>query len=187
MPKIKFKVINIQSEQLCRSAEDDFFYFDKINSAYKKLKQAVQLTPEHFKSTMLLADAAFIKGRLKEALQLYIKASEINSDSARAYAAAAGCFSALNKHAAAAEYCDKALALLNCDNYGLLLQVFELKISALLAVHEYEQAFKTWQSAELKLRSPLDKFSCKIDYELLNKKSNLQKRLSQSNLKIVQN
>ena len=34
-------VINILSETLYREAEDDFYYFNKTNSAYKKLKKAV--------------------------------------------------------------------------------------------------------------------------------------------------
>ena len=65
------KIINIRSEILCRQAEDDFFYFNNINTAYKKLNEAVKLTPFHFKSLVLLADISFVKGFIKKAISRY--------------------------------------------------------------------------------------------------------------------
>ena len=82
------KVINIKSEMLFRSAEDDLFYLNKINSAYKKLKEAVLLTPNRIKILKLLADAAFIKGYTKKALEFYLKADKLNGSGFAAAGAA---------------------------------------------------------------------------------------------------
>ena len=49
----KSKVINIKTELLCREAEDDFYYFNNVNAAYRKLKKAVELSPFHTKSILL--------------------------------------------------------------------------------------------------------------------------------------
>ena len=65
----KNKIINIKSEVLFREAEDDLFYFNKINSAFKQLKTALELTPYHYKSIVMYADICFMKGYIKKALK----------------------------------------------------------------------------------------------------------------------
>ena len=134
MDSLGSKVINIKSEILCRSAEDDFFYFNKINSAYKKLKEAVELTPYHFKSLLLLADVTFIKGYIKKALELYLKAESINSSDVKVLASIANCFNVLKDYSQALLYCDKALAKFSTHKYELFSQIFEIKMNILMAL-----------------------------------------------------
>lgn len=177
------KVIDIRSEMLFRSAEDDFFYLNKIDSAYKKLKKAVLLTPEHLKSLKLLADAAFIKGYTKKALEFYLKAYRLSgSDSAAA--GAANCLYRLKHYTEALLYCDKAASSKH-QNHDLMLQVFEIKIGCLAALKRYKSAYKAFKEAQLMFdKSELNVFKS-LNYEYLSGKINLMQRIQHSNLKIV--
>ena len=181
MDRVTSKVINIKSELLCRSAEDDFFYFNKILSAYKKLKEAVMLTPYHLKSVILLADVAFIKGNIKKALELYLRAEKINKVNVKVLASIANCFFVSEDYSKALMYCNKAISNFNTQNYALFSQVFEMKINILTAQKDYAQAYKTWQNAEKMFGGSF----LNVNYKILNEKINLQKKLQKSNLKIV--
>jgi len=177
------KVINIKSEMLFRSAEDDLFYLNKINSAYKKLKEAVLLTPNRIKILKLLADAAFIKGYTKKALEFYLKADKLNG-SGFAAAGAANCFYRLKDYSKALLYCN--IAVLSADrNQALILQVFEIKISCLTALKRYKSAYKTLKEAQMMFdRSELTVIK-NLNYEYLSGKIKLMRRIQQSDLKIV--
>ena len=91
------KIINIKSEVLFREAEDDFYYFNHLNKAMKKLKEAVNLTPNHLKSIMLYADICFIKGYFNKALSLYLTAEKISSKDSKILASLANCYNSLKK------------------------------------------------------------------------------------------
>ena len=179
------KIINIKSEVLCRSAEDDFFYFFKVNSAYKKLKEAVRLSPMHLKSIILLADVNFIKGKIKTALNLYLRAVKINSLNIKALASIANCFYILRNYNQALIYCDKVIFSSNHQNYALFLQIFEIKINILIMQKQYKQAYITLENAKQILKYYHLKSFENINYQALDKKINLQKKLQKSSLKIV--
>ena len=178
------KVVNIKSEILCREAEDDIFYFNKINSAYKKLQEAVKLSPYHLKSLLLLADICIIKGYIKKALNLYHTAEKLSA-SAKTFASIAYCYYRLNQYNKALEYCNTAVEEIRTDNFSLYPQITELKINVLIAQKRYKQAYITFIQAQNILDANSLKSIYNINYDLLNEKINLQKKLKSSNLKIV--
>jgi len=174
-------IINMKSELLCREAEDDFFYFNKINSAYKKLNEAVKLSPFHTKSIMLLADICFIKGYTKKALSLYKRAAELH-ENAKVYGAIAACYNALNDYKKALDACNKAASLIKFEENALFSQIAELKINILIEMKKYKLAYIIYS----RIQNVMDNTSAQlINYENLMEKINLQKKLKQSKLKIV--
>ncbi len=173
------KVINIESERLFREAEDDFYYFNKINSAYKKLKQAVSLTPNHLKSILLLADIIFMKGNIKKSLRLYTSALKIKSDSFKIYASIANCYKSLNNYEKALEYCNLAFELKNIQNFMLFNQLLEIKIEILISMSKYKEAYFNIFKLK-KLSEPFD-----FNYEFLHNKIERLNKLAASNLQIV--
>ena len=179
------KIINIKSELLCREAEDDFFYFNNVNIAYKKLCEAVKLSPNHLKSIILLADVSFVKGYIKKALELYIKAENLGNNSAKIYASIANCYNILKCYDKALEFCNKALDIIGNEAFSIYSQIIEIKINILIMKKMYKQAYVTFIQAQ----NIIDKNSLKsiynINYEILNKKLNIQKRLNKTHLKIV--
>lgn len=179
------KVINIKTELLCREAEDDFFYFNKVNTAYKKLLEAVSLTPFHLKSLLLLADISFIKGYTKKALELYLRAERINSSNPKILASIANCYSVLKEFSLSLKYCDKAIDKVGTENYSLYSQILEIKINVLTEQKRYKEAYVVFIQAQNILDSTSLKTIYNTNYELLNEKINLQKKLKRSNLKIV--
>lgn len=179
------KVINIKSEILFREAEDDFFYFNKINTAYKKLKEAVILTPYHLKSILLLADIHFMKGQTSKALELYLRAEDISSSNAKTLAAIANCYYVLGNHSEAILYIERAIEKLDYKNYSLFSQIIEIKINILMEQRKYKQAYITFIQAQNILDNTSLKVIYNINYELLSEKINLQKRIRKSNLQII--
>lgn len=176
----KENIINMKSEILCREAEDDFFYFNKINSAHKKLNEAVKLSPFHTKSIMLLADVSFIKGYTKKALSLYKRAAELH-ENAKVYGAIAACCEKMNEPEKALIACDKAISLIKPEENTLFAQIEEIKINILIGMKNYKLAYKTYNQ----LQNITENTVMNINYENLTEKINLQKKLKQSNLKIV--
>ncbi len=181
---INNKIINIQSEILFREAEDDLFYFNKINSAYKKLQKGIKLTPCHYKSIMLLADICIIKGYYNKALNLYKEAEHI-CDSFKISASICNCYYLMKMDKEALKYCEKALQNFDGDNFLLYSQITEIKVNILINLKLYKKAYKT----VLKSKNIIDAISLKniynTEYELLNGKINLQKKIKYSGLKIV--
>lgn len=172
----------MRSEVLFREAEDDFFYFNKINSAKKKLELAISLTPSHKKSLMLCADIYFIKGNIKKALETYKKA---NNETPRGFASVANCFYVLKDYENAISYADKAVELLKNDDFSLFSQLIEIKINSLVEMKRYKQAYISFIQAQNVLDAVSLKNIYNSNYELINEKLKLQKKLRQSRLKIV--
>ena len=177
-------IINIKSEILCREAEDDFFYFYKINTAYKKLNEAVKLSPFHLKSILLLADICVLKGFIKKALKLYLTAEKL-SFSTKTTAAIAYCNYRLCNYNTALDYCNKAIEDITINDFSLYPQILELKINILISKRQYKQAYIAFIQAQNILDENSLKSIYNINYDLLNEKINLQKKLKMSNLKIV--
>ena len=179
------KVINIKSEVLFREAEDEFYYFYNLSKAQKKLKEAIDLTPNHLKSIMLYANVCFVKGQIKQALKLYKKAEELNNKDARIFACIANCYKSFENYNEALNYTDKALALLKIENNNLYSQLIEIKIDSLVNLKRYKEAYVAFIQAQ----NILDIISLKTiyssNYELINEKIKLQNKLQHSNLKIV--
>lgn len=181
---INNKIINIQSEVLFREAEDDFFYFNKINEAKKKLEKALELTPSHLKTIMLLADILFIKGSIKKALNLYLQAFNIKAD-LRIYASLANCYNALCNYKEAIKYCDKALNHIYSDNLSLFSQVTEIKIEALINSGDYNLAYTTFLQAQNALDSMSLDIIHSFNYDILREKIQKRNKLHNSYLRIV--
>ncbi len=179
------KVINMKSEVLFREAEDDFFYFNKINSALKKLEEAVRLTPSHTKSLMLCADIYFMKGNIKKALSTYQLAQVYGQNGAKCIAAISNCFYALKDYEESVKWADKAIALVGNEDFSLYSQLIEIKINALVEMKKYKQAYVVF----IQSQNVLDIISLKniynSNYELINEKLQLQKKLRESRLQIV--
>ena len=181
----KSKVINIKTELLCREAEDDFFYFNNVNAAYRKLKKAVELTPYHTKSVLLFADVCFVKGLIKEALELYSRIEKVSPLNTKVLASIANCNYVLGNYSVAMKYTDKVLDLLNDDTISLQSQLLEIKINILMTERKYKQAYVTFIQAQNILDSHSLKSIYNVSYEVLTEKINIQKKLQKSNLKIV--
>lgn len=179
------KVINIKSELLCREAEDDFFYFNNVNAAYKKLKLAVELTPYHFKSLLLFADVCFVKGLIKNALDLFIRAEKISPLNTKVLASIANCSYVLGDYSKALQYIEKTSEQLNDESISLHSQLLEIKINILMAEKKYNDAYVAFIQAQNILDSNSLKSIYNVSYEILSEKIKLQKKLRKSNLKIV--
>lgn len=179
------KVINMKSEVLFREAEDDFFYFNKINAALKKLEEAVRLTPSHTKSLMMCADIYFVKGNIKKALITYQNAYVYGQSSARCIAAISNCYYSLKDYEQALVWLDKAINALDREDYSLYSQLIEIKINTLVEMKRYKQAYVVF----IQSQNMLDVISLKniynSNYELINEKLQLQKKLRTSRLQIV--
>lgn len=175
-------VINLKSEVLFREAEDDFFYFNKINSALKKLELAIKFTPSHTKSLVLCADIYFMKGQIKKALATY---QSVLAKTPRIIASLANCYYALKNFNEAVLYVDKAIELLKTDDFSLYSQLIEIKINSLVEMKKYKQAYITFIQSQNVIDSVSLKHLYSSNYELINEKLKLQKKLRQSRLKIV--
>lgn len=181
----KSKVINIKSELLCREAEDDFYYFNNVNAAYKKLKLAVELTPYHLKSLLLYADVCFVKGLIKNALELFVRAEKISPLNTKVLASIANCSYVLGDYSIALQYIEKTIELLNDESISLHSQLLEIKINILMAEKRYNDAYVAFIQAQNILDSNSLKSIYNVSYEILSEKIKLQKKLKKSNLKIV--
>lgn len=181
----KSKVINIKSELLCREAEDDFFYFNNVNAAYKKLRLAVELTPYHFKSLLLFADVCFVKGLINNALELFVRAEKISPLNTKVLASIANCNYVLGDYSTALQYIEKTIELLNDESISLHSQLLEIKINILMAEKRYNDAYVAFIQAQNILDSNSLKSIYNVSYEILSEKIKLQKKLRKSNLKIV--
>ena len=179
------KVINLKSEVLFREAEDDFFYFNKINSAFKKLTLAVELTPSHTKSLMLLADICFMKGDIKLALKYYLQAEVICSDKSKIYASLSNCYYALKDFTSAIKYADKSLQLLKSDDFSLYSQLVEIKVNSLVELKKYSEANDLFVQSKNYMDSLTFKSLYNSSFELINEKLKLKKRLQEVKLRIV--
>lgn len=179
------KVINLKSEVLFREAEDDFYYFNKINLAYKKLTLAVELTPSHIKSLMLLADICFMKGDVKSALKYYQQAEAICFDKSKVYASFSNCYYALKDYSLAINYADKSLQLLKSDDFSLYSQLVEIKINSLVELKKYSEANDLFVQSKNYMDSLTFKSLYNSSFELINEKLKLKKRLKEVKLRIV--
>lgn len=182
---ITYKIVNIKSEILFREAEDDFFYFFHPNKAMKKLKEAIELTPYHFKSLMLYADICFVKGFIKKALELYKRAYEISPEDYKVLASLANCYNSMNDSSLSVFYCDEALKRFDNQNYSLYSQLAEIKISNLVKLKRYKDAYNTFIQSQEILESVSLRSIYTTDYDTINEKMELQKKLHFSGLKIV--
>lgn len=182
---INSKIINLRSEILFREAQDDFFYFNKINLALKKLLEAIELTPSYVKALLLCSDIYFIKGQFNKALNLAFDAFEFNPYSAKAAANVANCFYALKNFSKSLEFCEKALNLIQNEDEAFYFQIIEIKINSLIGLKKYKQAYVTFiQSQQLLEKDDLVNLYTQNFYSI-NQKIKLQKKLTKSNLKIV--
>ncbi len=179
------KIINIKSEVLFREAEDDFYYFNHLNKAMKKLKEAVNLTPNHLKSIMLYADICFIKGYFNKALSLYLTAEKISSKDSKILASLANCYNSLKKSKEAVMYCDMAINSMIEINYSLFSQLIEIKINNLINLKKYKEAYITFIQSQNILDTASLKNIYTSDYEIINEKLKLQKKVHYLGLKIV--
>lgn len=181
----KSKVINIKTELLCREAEDDFYYFNNVNAAYRKLKEAVKLTPFHLKSLLLYADVCFVKGLIKEALELYSRAEQKAELNIKVLGSIANCNYVLGNYSVALDYIEKTVKLLNDESIALHSQLLEIKINILMAQKRYKEAYITFIQSQNILDGNSLKSIYNVSYEVLTEKINLQKKLQKSILKIV--
>ncbi len=179
------KVINMKSEVLFREAEDDFFYFNKMNMALKKLEEAIKLTPSHVKSLILCGDIYFIKGNVKKALALYKMAQAFGLNSAKGVASIANCLYVLKNYEEALIWADNAIKNLQKEEFTLYSQLIEMKINCLVEMKKYKEAYIVF----IQSQNVLDVVSLKniynSNYELINEKLQLQKKLKASRLQIV--
>ena len=67
--KKKF-VTDVRAERLFREAEDDFFYFNKIEAAITKIEKALEYTPNMLKAIIMRANIAFLEGNFEHAIAL---------------------------------------------------------------------------------------------------------------------
>ncbi len=176
------KVINIKSELLFREAEDDFYYFYRLNSAVKKLKTALELTPFHLKSLIMYADICFIKGNIKKALELYKNAEKISPFDTKILASLANCYNFLKNSSLAILYSNKALDSLSETNYSLFLQLIDIKVNNLILLKRYKEASIVFNNAQ----KITDSLSLKSLYsDTIIEKLKLQQKINFSGLKIV--
>lgn len=179
------KVINLKSEILYRESEDDLFYFNNINKALKKLEKAIELTPFHTKSLMLCADIYFITGKFKKSLNLYLKALTLNSKSARILAGISNCHFVLKQFNSAVYFADKALEFMDIQNYSLYYQLLEIKINSLVEMKNYKLAYITFIQAQNILDRGTLQNIYNYNFDIINEKLKLQKKIKHSGLKIV--
>lgn len=178
---INNKIVNIKSETLFREAEDDFFYFNNLNSAAKKLKKAIELTPCHLKSILLYADICFVKGNFSKALSLYLIANGLKPNDYKILASVANSFFSMKKADIALKYCNEALLYVSDIDVVLYSQIIELKISILSELKCYQEAYITFTHYKNILKTTTADSICNA----LNEKLQLYKKLKVSGLKII--
>lgn len=178
----KSNIINLKSEILFREAEDDFFYFNGLSSAERKLQTAIKLTPNHIKSIVLLADICFIKGKIKKALKLYIQADFISGNNPKIIAAIANCYYSLQMYNLAIKYSQSALKLIKGSNFELHSQIIEIKINALYELKRYKRAFYLYNIYK---NNFYGENSICLNYNELKEKLDLREKLNRSKLKVV--
>ncbi len=179
------KVININSEVLFREAEDDFYYFNKINLAYKKLKQAVKLTPSHKKSLVLAGNICFIKGHLKKALHFYLEADKFSSPNCKIYSLICNCYFSMQNYKKALEYSNMALELLEEEDLELYYQLLELRVSIFYKLKEYKKAYAILTKIKKRINLIPDNNFYVTNSELLIEKIKLQKKIKTFGLQII--
>ena len=179
------KIINIKSEILFREAEDDFFYFGNINSALKKLNLAIELTPNHTKSFILCADAYYLKGNYKKALENYQKVLISDEKNTRILGAIASCYFSLREYQRTIKYINKALNALKHEEFSLFEQLLELKINTYLELKEYEKAIEIYNEVKTIAEKVSYKQIYASNFELLNERLKKQEKLKKLGLKIV--
>lgn len=177
-------VINIKSEILFREAEDCFLYFNQIKKAVKKLDEAIELTPNHHKSLALKGDILYVKGKINEALDVYTQANKFSKNDSKILGSMAICLEAKEEYEKAMYYCDKAFFFINENNCQILQSLYELKISILLKLKEYEKAEKMFSEAKYNL-SVDEIVSLKSHKEVINLKLRIREKLKTSNLQVL--
>lgn len=179
------KIINIKSEILFREAEDDFYYFGNLNSALKKLNMSIELTPTHTKSCVLCADAYYIKGNYKKALENYKKALETSQKNAKILGSIASCYFSLKEYHRTIKFINKALNEIKEDEFSLFEQLLELKINTYLELKEYEKAIEMYDEVNAIAQKTSYKQIYASNFELLNEKLKKQQKVKELGLKIV--
>ena len=173
---------DIRSEMLFREAEDCFYYFCKTKSALKKLNQALEYYPYHFKSLMLKGDIMFSEGNYDEALKLYANASEVRENDFRVSGSIANCLNELKFYSDARLFCDKALSL--SANEELYSSAFELKIKIEMNLRNYEEVRNLLNTKIVNTHENLTVLKHVLS-ETLENKIELKKRLQSAKLRAV--
>ena len=173
---------DIRSEVLFREAEDCFYYFCKTKSALKKLTQALEYYPYHFKSLMLKGDIIFSEGNYDEALKLYARASELRSNDFRVLGAIANCLNELKFYSDAKLFCDKALSVNANDE--IYSSVFELKIKIEMNLRNYGEVRNLLNTNIVNTHENLLVLK-NIFSKILDNKIELKKKLSAANLRAI--
>lgn len=179
------KIIDIRSEILFREAEDDFYYFNKVNTALKKLENAVSLTPTHLKSLILCADIYFIKGNFHKALKLYESALSLRADDSRIIASVANCCYSLKKYREALKYAGKAIKIISASEIALRIQISEIMVNSYIALNNYKKAFELFAEIDSYAKEFSFEEFHKSAYDYLYEKLEVRKKLNNSGLKIV--
>lgn len=182
----KYKIIaDVRAERLFREAEDDFFYFNKINEAIEKLEKALNFAPRMIKALLMRANISLIEGNLEEAFNFYLKAEIYAPQNVKILSGIANLYEMQNQNEKALEYIEKAFEVGVSKYSPLNKALVDLKLSILIKQKKYLEAQKIINKAK--------SFLVKEDFaeiqannlSILKQKLSLQKKLQQTNLKVV--
>ncbi len=183
--KTNILVSDVRAERLFREAEDDFFYFNKIDDAVKKLEKALKYAPSMIKGLLMRANIAIIDGDVELALAFYHQAEKFAPQSAKVLAGLANIYEILGENDEAYMYIQKALANLNSNDCQLRKALVDLEFEILIKQKKYALAQKVLDDARYVFDEKDYRLLQANNFAVLKQKIELQKRLKQTKLRLV--
>lgn len=182
--KKKF-VTDVRAERLFREAEDDFFYFNKIEAAITKIEKALEYTPNMLKAIIMRANIAFLEGNFEQALDFYQKAESLAPQNTKALSGLANVYEVCNNNTKSLEYINKALCILTSDSAQLKKALIDLKSTVLVKLGKYSEAKRLIDESRYAF-SDDDFHDLQINnLSTINHKLELREKLKRIKLKLV--
>ena len=178
-------VSDVRAERLFREAEDDFFYFNKIEDATDKLQRALKYAPSMIKALLMRANIALIEGDVELALAFYHQAECFAPENAKVLAGLANIYEILDENDVAYEYIQKALFNLSSNDCQLKKALVDLEFTILIKQKKYSMAQKILDDAKFLFEEEDYKVFQANNISVLKQKLEVQKRLKQTKLRLV--
>lgn len=178
-------IVDIRAEKLFREAEDDFFYFGKINDAIEKLEKALMFSPQMIKALLMRANIDVIEGALESALGFYLLAETYSPDNVKVLAGLANIYEMKGQNDKALEYIEKAFDVGFSKFSPLNKVLIDLKFTVLVKQKKYLEAQRIIEKSKYVLSENDFREIQLSNLSILKQKISLQKRLEKTNLKLV--
>lgn len=178
-------ITDVRAERLFREAEDDFFYFNKIDSAIEKIEKALVFSPGMIKALLMRANIAVIEGNIDLALEFYKRAEGFAPQNVKVLAGLANIYEMNNENTKAFEYIEKALNIGVSQYSPLNKALLDLKFTVLIKQKKYLEAQKIINKSRYVLSEEDFRELQSNNLSVLKQKLLLKKKLEKTNLKVI--